>query len=140
MRILAKDFWKEILLDNLGEGNRDWSRLLSDRAYDLLFAVAETRLANGESIIIEGNFRRNTQSGIVRGIISRTHCDVKQYVCGADGDVLVQRCEQRAKSSLRHAGHLDELLLGELRSDLERGWIDPLDLPGELIRVDTGIG
>jgi predicted kinase len=136
--VQSKDFWKETLFNGLGVGDRDWSAMLSDRAYDILFAVAEAHLASGRSLIIEGNFRRIAHSQIIKGIVERTGCLVKQYVCGANGDELMRRCEARAKRKTRHAGHLDPLLVDELRGELSKGWIDPLDLPGEVVRVDTG--
>jgi predicted kinase len=135
--VQSKDFWKETLFDGLGVGDKDWSALLSDRAYDLLFAVTEAHLASGRSLIIEGNFRRVAHSPVVRGIVERTGALVKQYVCGANGEVLIRRCENRAERKTRHAGHMDALLVDELRSELPKGWIDPLDLPGEVVRVDT---
>jgi hypothetical protein len=46
-------------------------------------------------------------------------------------------CEARAEGKTRHPGHLDPLLVDELREELSKGWIDPLDLPGVLVRVDT---
>jgi predicted kinase len=135
--VQSKDFWKETLFNGLGVGDKDWSALLSDRAYDLLFAVTEAHLASGSSLIIEGNFCRTAHSPVIKGIVDRTGCLVKQYVCGANGDELVRRCENRAKRKTRHAGHLDPLLVVELRGELSKGWIDPLDLKGELVRVDT---
>lgn len=135
--VQSKDFWKETLFEGLGVGDKEWSRLLSDRAYDILFAVTEAHLASGRSIIIEGNFRRTEHSPVIRGICERTGCVVKQYVCGADGKELVRRCENRAKRKTRHAGHLDALLVDEMRGELSKGWIDPLDLLGEVVRVDT---
>jgi predicted kinase len=135
--VQSKDFWKETLFNGLGVGDKDWSAMLSDRAYDILFAVTEAHLASGRSLIIEGNFRRVAHSPVVRGIVERTGALVKQYVCGANGEVLVMRCENRAKRKTRHAGHLDALLVDELRGELSKGWIDPLDLEGELVRVDT---
>jgi predicted kinase len=135
--VQSKDFWKETLFDGLGVGDKDWSAMLSDRAYDLLFAVTEAYLASGRSFTIEGNFRRTAHSPVIKEIVDRTGCLVKQYVCGANGEELMRRCENRAKRKTRHAGHLDPLLVDELRSELSKGWIDPLDLPGEVVRVDT---
>lgn len=136
--VQSKDFWKETLFDGLGVGDKDWSAMLSDRAYDILFAVTEAHLAGGRSLIIEGNFRSKEHSPILRGIVERTGSIVKQYVCGAKGEDLIRRCENRAKRKNRHPGHLDLLLVDALREELAKGWIDPLDLPGELVRVDTG--
>ena len=135
--VQSKDFWKETLFDGLGVGDKDWSAMLSDRAYDILFAVTEAHLAGGRSLIIEGNFRSKEHSPILRGIVERTGSIVRQYVCGAKGEELIRRCEDRAEGKTRHPGHLDDLLVDELREELLQGWIDPLDLEGEVVRVDT---
>jgi hypothetical protein len=45
--------------------------------------------------------------------------------------------ERYASRLDRHPGHVDHVRLPELEAPLVTGAYDPLDLPGELIRLDT---
>ncbi len=60
----------------------------------------------------------------------------RQVNCVADGAVLLRRHRERAASGERHPGHGDDLD-DALRAVFRRGRLDPLDLPGTTIEVDT---
>ncbi len=53
--------------------------------------------------------------------------------CSAPLDVLHERYDRREG----HPGHVDAERIDALREAVEAGRHDPLDLPGETIRLDT---
>ena len=46
-------------------------------------------------------------------------------------------CSSRYASRERHPGHVDSERIGPTRELIENGSYEPLDLPGETIRIDT---
>jgi predicted kinase len=134
--VYAKDSIKEALFDRLGEGDREWSRRLSDAAYAVLFRLAGETLEAGGSAIVEGNFRPEHAAG-VNALATRPELRVVQLVLYASARVLVERIRTRVADPNRHRGHADLGLLDELRDDLARGVAQPLSIDGVRIPVDT---
>jgi predicted kinase len=134
--VYAKDSIKEAVFDRLGAGDREWSRRLSDAAYEVLFRLAGETLDAGGSAIVEGNFRPEHVAGVA-GLAARPELRVLQLVLYASARVLVERIRARAADPARHRGHADLGLLDELREDLERGVAQPLSIDGVRIPVDT---
>jgi predicted kinase len=135
--LLGKDLIKEALFDSLGWGNRAWSKRLGVASVTVLFAIIESELAAGRSCIVESNFHPEHDAPRVRELQRRHAAGVVQLLCVTDGEVLVERHQARARSGRRHPGHLERQLVHELRPALLRGRLDPLDVGGELIEVDT---
>jgi predicted kinase len=98
--------------------------------YPLLLTIARRLLAVGSSVILEANFFRGTEEGFE----SLPACTVKQIHCQAPLDVLVARFRS---CPARHAGHLDDQRVSDLRERYESGANGPLDLSCELIEVET---
>lgn len=136
MPVYAKDSIKEALFDRLGQGDREWSRRLSDAAYGVLFRLAGETLDAGGSAIVEGNFRPEHVAAM-GALAARPELRVVQLVLYASARVLVERIRARAADPARHPGHADLGLLDELRADLERGVALPLSIDGVRIPVDT---
>jgi predicted kinase len=128
--VIEKDEIKEVLFDTLGAGDVGWSRKLGTATYPLLLTIAGRLLAVGSSVILEANFFRGTEHGFE----SLPPCTVVQIHCSAPLDVLVERFRSRPS---RHAGHLDDQRVSELRARYESGANGPLALSCELIEVDT---
>src|SRR6185437_3895614 len=61
--LIGKDMIKEPLLDMLGAGDSERSRLLSTASFAVLFELARELLARGLSLIVEGNFRPGMHEG-----------------------------------------------------------------------------
>jgi len=55
----------------------------------------------------------------------------------AEGEVLFQRFIERGESGKRHPGHVDHLTYDELQPALLNGRLEPLDIGGTLVEVDT---
>ncbi len=146
---LSRDDLKERLFDTLGTdwptaqagpnhdtSDREWSRRLGGASYELLWGALEMNLAAGVATIVESNFRGERATERFRALAARHPFIAMQVTCVADGATLLRRHQGRVASGERHPGHgndLDAALLAEFR----RGRIDPLDLPGKTIEVDT---
>jgi predicted kinase len=125
--LLAKDDVKEALFDELGGGDREWSRKLGRATYDVLFAVARRLLESGASCILESNF---SDAAPLRALPPARGV---QIFCSAPDDVVLERYANRK----RHPGHLDAEIVEELRTRLASAEWRPLQLHGRLIEVET---
>lgn len=132
---LYKDGIKETLFDALGTGSIEWSQRLGAATYDLFYYFLESIMTGGVSLLIESNFEAVRAEPHLRDLLKRYSYYDLQVLCKAEGPVLVERFEERAKSAERHQGHVDNL--DELRPKLMRGRIGPINLPGPLLEVDT---
>lgn len=110
--LFCKDDIKEALFEALGEGDRAWSRSLSEASFTALIHLAERQLSLGQSCIVEGNWRAVNVPGFEPMLRANTAC-VRQIWCCADPAEIVRRFVGRT----RHAGHLDALMPAE---ELER--------------------
>lgn len=127
--LIARDRIKERLYDTLGVGDLEWSARLGGAAFALLFDFARVLIESGEAAILEANFFRGTEPEFFALPGHR----VVQIHCHAPLDLLVARYANRP----RHQGHHDAEKVKELGIRFRRGAHEPLDVPGDLIRVDT---
>jgi predicted kinase len=134
---LSKDDIKETLFDTLGWKDVDWSRRLSTASNEILFKFCTELLESGQSFILEGTFKGSEHARKFVELNERMGCDIIQVQCGAEGDVLVQRFLSRWKAGVRHPGHVDPELYPEIQPVLQRGWYEPMQLPGRVYRLDA---
>jgi len=127
--VIARDTIKERLYDTLGVGDLEWSGRLGGAAFALLFDLARVLIESGHALILEANFFRGSEP---RFFALPEH-RVMQIHCDAPLDILVARYTNRP----RHQGHHDAEKLKELPTRFQSGVHEPLDLPGNLIRIDT---
>jgi predicted kinase len=133
---LSKDELKERLYEELGSGE-EREEAIERSATAILYSVAASNLTVGVNVLVESNFDRDTDTAPLRALDAR----IVQVHCGGDPDALVRNFAARSASGKRHPGHDDAPEdAGELRRKIESGLWDPLDLPGELIRVDASQG
>jgi len=129
---LSKDELKERLFEELGSGD-ELQAAIDRSALAILYSVAESNLEAGISVLVESNFDRDSDTSALRELEGR----IVQVHCGGDTDELVRNFAERSASGKRHPGHGDEPEdANDVRRKIESGFWDPLDLPGELIRVD----
>ena len=84
----------------------------------------------GTSLVVEANFVRGSEvAERLAGLPAR----FVQVHCSAPLELLLERYGARE----RHPGHVDAERLNALREAVETGRHDPLDLPGETIRLGT---
>lgn len=133
---LSKDELKERLYEELGSGD-DVEEAIERSATAIVYSVARSNLRVGVSVLVESNFDSESDTAPLRALDART----VQVHCGGEPDALVRNFAERSASGNRHPGHDDDPQdAGELRRKIESGLWDPLDLPGELIRVDASQG
>lgn len=135
--VYSKDDIKEILFDQLGWRDREWSKLLGRASVELLYYLAQTQLEHGKSVILDNAFHPELASAKLQTIQKQYQANVLQIICNADADALFERFKQRAESGLRHAGHVDKQSLAEYHSNLQKEQPLHLDLAGAIIQVDT---
>lgn len=126
--LIAKDTIKEALFDGLGTGDLAWSQRLGEATYLAMLALAEESVAAGAGLVLEANFIRGGEARL-----AALPARFVQVHCSAPVEVLLERYSSRE----RHPGHVDGERIGALREALESGRHEPLDLPGETIRIDT---
>ena len=127
--LIAKDEIKESLYESLGAGDLSTSAALGGAAYALIFTLARTMLGSGASVIVEANFFRDQEpefAGLPEHRLVQLHC-------AAPLAILLKRYANRS----RHAGHHDAEKINELPARFESGVHDALNLPGDLIELDT---
>lgn len=134
--LIAKDGIKEILFDTLGYSDREWSKKLGGATFALLFHDIGELMRGAQPFIVEGNFRAPAREDFLK-VTQGAAFEVLQVLCGGDGEEMLRRFEQRVASGERHPGHADSTTVDEFRAELLKGWFDPLDLPGAVIKVDT---
>ena len=131
LSLATKDDLKELLYDELGTGDSEWSRRLGRAAYALIFAFCRELLGAGRPTIAEANFFAGSQEEQFAAL--PPHRTV-QIHCHAPLEVLLERYAGRTD---RHPGHLDSERLGELRQRFEDGVHRALALDGTLIELET---
>lgn len=128
--LIERDRIKEQLYETLGAGDSEWSSRLGGAAFALLFDHAAALLEAGRSAIVEANFFRGGAEPEFAALPAHR---VVQIHCSAPLELLVERYTSRR----RHHGHHDDEKVHLLRERFDRGTHEPLDLAGDLIRVDT---
>ena len=135
--LAGKDMFKELLFDTLGWQDRAWSRKLGFASIELLFQFLEAQLRARRSCIVESNFRPEYTTDRLLDLQGRYGFRLVQIQCVTQGDVLYARFKQRADSGERHPGHCDHATFEELRPQLLLGRMEPLDIGGVPIEIDT---
>lgn len=134
---LAKDAFKEALFAGLGAGDAAWSGRLSEVAFELLFVTADAMLAAGQSLLLEGNFRRAGHGDRLRRLAAG-RARLVEVACRADPGLLASRHAARAATGSRHPGHLDALQSWDPSAPARYG---PLGIePGFVFDSDPDLG
>jgi predicted kinase len=130
--LIAKDTIKEALFDGLGTGDLAWSQRLGRPTFLVMSALVEEAVAAGASVVVEANFVRGSE---IEAQLAALPARFAQVHCSAPLELLLERYATRE----RHPGHVDSERLDALREAVATGRHDPLDLPGETIRIDTSV-
>jgi predicted kinase len=126
--LVAKDAIKERLYDTVGAGDREWSRRLGRATFLLMFHWLGEELRTGRSAIVEANF-----TGAAAPLFAALPPHrVLQLFCFAPREVVIERYAARA----RHRGHLDDVVLDELRAGEHEDQWQPLPLDGDVVEVE----
>lgn len=134
--VFEKDVIKGTLYQSLGFGDKDWSRRIGLVAINMLFAIASQMLEAKAPLLIEANFYRQFDSDRTAEVLRNVNARVVQIHCSAPTNALIERNARRRMPAERRPSHHvmpdDEFLAG-----IEAGTWEPLDIPSEIIRVDT---
>lgn len=132
----SKDMFKELLFDELGYSDRDWSKKLGGVSYKILYRIVENLLKAGQSFVLESNFKPEVDREVFLDWQKQYPFKVIEILCFADGKILFERFKQRAEGGNRHPGHVDHMCFEEQKKVLMAGRVEPLGI-GELIEIDT---
>lgn len=103
----------------------------------LMYRFAEVQLQVGRSVILDNAFHRSLASAEFRALGKRYAANFIQIICDTDRDTLFERFQRRARSGIRHEGHVDMQSLDELKENLAKERPLRLDISGHLIHLDT---
>jgi predicted kinase len=115
--VFCKDDVKEALFEALGQGDRAWSRRLSEASFTTLVHLAQRQLSLGQSCIVEGNWRAVNVPGLEPVLRASAACALQIWCCAEPAEIV-----RRFTGRSRHAGHLDALMPSE---ELERAAREP---------------
>ena len=135
--VISKDRIKEVLFNELGWRDREWSKALGRASVELMYSLADIQLESGNSVILENAFYPELASPKLQTLERHHEVRILQIICDADSEVLLQRFKSRAESGVRHDGHVDIETLDELATSLGQERPLRLELEGRVLRLDT---
>jgi predicted kinase len=115
LALLSKDLFKEVLFDELGWSDREWSRRLGSTSMALLFRSARALLEADQSVALEANFYPEWDTDDLRRLGDSSGCRFVQVVCTASPQTLVERYRRRSLTGERHPGHTESEALDASR-------------------------
>lgn len=138
--VFSRDGMYETLYDALECQNNGCPPLLSPASFTLLYYVASSLLAAGQSLIVEGFFGRpELRSAEFLRLQHASDFEPFQILCNTNGEVLLERFLARVETLERHASHRDRDLewIEQNKERLLQGYLTPLSLDGQIIEIDT---
>ncbi len=116
--VLARDEIKELLFDQLGTKDRDWSMKLGGVGYGVFFLMLEKMLRTNATFIIESNFDPVNYHAQIKELLNKQGYPAIELFFSATPDVLLGRFKKRWESDDRHRGHVDHERFLDLESRL----------------------
>ena len=136
--VFSRDGMYETLYDALECHINALPPLIGPATFTLLYYVAGSVLAAGQSLIVEGFFGRPELRSAEFLHLQRTYdFEPFQILCKADGAVLLERFLARVDTGARHVGHPDLEWLEQNKEGLLQGHLAPLALGGQLVEIDS---
>ncbi|MCX6726963.1 MAG: AAA family ATPase [Candidatus Shapirobacteria bacterium] len=135
--LITKDSIKELIFDNMGWSDREWSRKVGGTSNKLLVYFLDSMLISKNPIIIESNFKSEFDTKPILEKLSKFGYFPLQIMCQCDGQVLFERFKKRSESAERHPGHNDSKNYDEFKETLLKGKLEPLEIGGEIMTFDT---
>ena len=126
--LLSKDVVKEALFDELGIGDRLWSRRMGRASMAVLYRIAATCPV----AVIEAVFHRDVSIDDLRSLDK----PLIELHCQCSPELAIARFQRRAEDE-RHPGHLDSRQPINKLEELVQEGCRPLGLGGPLLEVDT---
>jgi predicted kinase len=136
--VFSRDGMYETLYDALECDSNGCPPVLGSVAFTLLYYVADSLLAAGQSLIVEGFFGRSELRSAEFLQLQQAHdFEPLQILCKTDGAVLLERFLTRVGAGERHGGHRDLEWLERNKEQFFQGHLTPLALGGQLVEIDT---
>ncbi len=135
--LITKDNIKELIFDNLGWSDREWSKKVGGTSNKLLTYFLDSMLISKQPMMIESNFKKELDTKSILEKLSKFGYSPLQIMCQCDGQVLFERFKKRSESSERHPGHNDSKNYEEFKEMLFKGKLEPLEIGGEIIIFNT---
>jgi len=135
--LITKDDLKIELFSSLGTKDRAWDRSLGITALNLQRLILEKMLEKRVSIIVESNYLDQYDGDRFRSLAKSFDVEFLQIVLGTNGETLIERYTKRALRGEKHPFFNEQNNIEEFRERLRPGFVDPMDLPGKVIKVDT---
>ena len=135
--LITKDNLKELLFDNIGWKDRDWSKRLGQASFALLHYFLDSLMVTGQPVIIEGNFKTEFESAEINSRLQKFDYSAIQIMCQSNGQILFDRFQKRSESGQRHPGHCDTGNYEEFKNDLLKGKYEPLSINSPVIIFDS---
>ncbi len=135
--LVSRDDIKEVLFDDLGWKDRDWSKKLGIASWHLLYYFVELLLGTWQPFVVENYFKPDFDSQKFRDLRARHDFQALQIRCTTDGETLFERFKRRSESGQRHRGHTDHENYAEFEKRLITGTVDVLDIGGQTLEVDA---
>ncbi len=134
---INKDSIKELLFDNLGWSDREWSKKLGRTSYGILYYLIESLLKVNIPFIIESNFKPKFDNKKFEELKAKYNFQILQMLCMTEDSVLLERFKKRSESVERHPGHVDNKNYDEFKDILLKGKHKKLDISGDILEIDT---
>lgn len=133
---ISRDEYKEILFDQIGVRDREWSQKLGIASYEIIYKITENLLKSNSSLIIESNFNSEYASEIFNKFKKEYNIQIIQILLSTEKNILVDRFIERAKSE-RHHGHQDNSNIQEIKDRIMNFDFKPLKVECKLLEFDT---
>ncbi|MCY3956902.1 MAG: ATP-binding protein [Chloroflexi bacterium] len=137
--VIERDAIKETLFDNLGVGDRAWSKKLGAASFALFYLTVETILTAGRSVIAEAAFHRPYSTRWLSRVRERFDVEILELHCHADSATALRRYLNRTGTADRHAGHDAGMSIEAQAREWRRQYpvYGPLTDGAELFMIDT---
>lgn len=134
---ISKDNIKDLLFDNFGWEDREWSKKLGGASFGLMYHFIETLIVADKSLIVETAFHTKFATSDFAALKKEYDYHPIQIICKADLKTCYERFHKRATSGDRHPGHVDQNTTWEAyRDTFPKNQYGPLGIGGEIIDVD----
>lgn len=135
--LICRDEIKVQIMNNVGWGDREWSKKVGQASYSLLDYMTGQMTRSKSSFILESDFAPEFANEKFNRIHQEGY-SIIQIICSASDDIILERWKRRAAEDTSHPSRTEgEQGLNDLHDLIAKGQRQPLDVPSEIIHVDT---
>lgn len=134
---VSRDEFKEMLFDQMGIGDAEWSKKLGGMSYSLFFMTIEKLLKTKKSFTVENNFNPKQHSQAIKSLLEKYEYESIEIFLEAEPGIILSRQKTRWESGERHRGHADNERFEEFEMKLKEEIAMPLNISEKIVRIDT---